>query len=271
MNLIHLFIVALTVLISCPALTHGGPAGAAVRETAEVIMKKFGKGAAGQSLEEVAEATTRAVARYGDDALPFLRRSGHVGFDALKEAGEQAPEIIRLFAQRGDDAIWLISDSHKLALFLKHGDLAANALLRHPGIADNLVSQYGGEAAEALSNLSRQGAQRLNILTNEGLLASTNRSPELLNVIARYGDGAMNFIWRNKGPLAVASVLTAFLADPEPYLTHTKDLIIDPIISPIAKSTNWTLIIVAILGITYLPFITRSIIKAGDQFRSRKA
>jgi hypothetical protein len=246
-----------------------GPAGTAIRETAEFILKKFGKGAAGQTVEEVAEATAKAVAKYGDDALPLLRNSGHAGFAALKEAGEKAPDVIKLYARRGDKAIWVISEPKKLAIFMKHGDSAADALLKHPGIADTLIGRYGDEAVGALNSVSRQSAQRLSMIANDGLLKATSRSSELLPVIRRYGDDAMDFIWKNKGSLAVASVLATFLADPQAYITGVKELIVNPIAAPIAKSVNWTLIIAGVLIVAFLPFIGKSIARARSEMKTK--
>ena len=58
----------------------------------------------------------------------------------------------------------------------------------------------------------------------DGELAAIGRTPELLAVIARYGDPAMDFIWRHKAVLAGGVALTAFLANPEPYLNGTNRL-----------------------------------------------
>ncbi len=261
-------IVAVTIL--SPTLAIAGPAATTIREAAEFIIGKFGKGAAGQTVEEVAEATAKAVAKHGDDALPLLRNSGHSGFTALKEAGESAPDVIKLYARKGDEAIWVISEPKKLAIFIKHGDSAADALLKHPGIADNLIGRYGDDAVGALNGISRQSAQRLNMLAEDGVLSATQRSGELLPVIRKYGDEAMDFIWKNKGSLAVASVLTTFLADPQAYISGTKELVVDPILGPIAEGTNWTLILSGILVIVFLPFIARSILKARRAINPQK-
>lgn len=239
-----------------------GPAGTAIRETAEFILAKFGKGAAGQTVEDVTEATAKVVAKHGDETLPLLRNSGHAGFTALKEAGEKAPDVIKLYERRGDEAIWIISEPNKLAIFIKHGDSAADALLKHPGIADSLIGRYGDEAVGALNNVSRQNAQRLSMVADDGLLATTPRSKELLPVIQQYGDEAMDFIWKNKGPLTVAAVLGTFLSDPQAYVSGAKELVVSPVVEPIARSTNWTLIIAGVLVVVFLPFISRSIIKA---------
>lgn len=252
-----------------PTLAIAGPAATTIREAAEFIIGKFGKGAAGQTVEEVAEATAKAVAKHGDEALPLLRNSGHSGFAALKESGERAHDVLKLYARKGDEAIWVISQPKKLAIFIKHGDSAADALLKHPGIADNLIGRYGDDAVGALNGISRQSAQRLNMLAEDGVLSATQRSGELLPIIRKYGDEAMDFIWKNKGSLAVASVLTTFLADPQAYISGAKNLVVDPILGPIAKGTNWTLILGGILAVVFLPFIARSINKARKAIKQK--
>lgn len=214
------------------ALTNtsmAGPFGAAVRETGEFILSKFGKGAAGQTVDEVTEATAKIVAKHGDEALPLLRNAGHAGFTALRNAGKNADDVIKLHARKGDDAIWIISQPGKLSIFLKHGDSAADALLKHPGISDSLIPRFGDEAVGALNSVSRQNAQRLSMLDKDGFLTATPRSKELLPVIRQYGDEAMDFIWQNKGSLAIASVLGTFLANPQAYISGAKELTVESI------------------------------------------
>lgn len=269
MTSLRLPIVALLLFaFANPALA--GPARTAILEAAEFILTKFGKGAAGQTVEEVTEATAKVVAKYGDEALPLLRNSGHAGFIALKEAGESAPDVIKLYARKGDEAIWVISEPKKLAIFIKHGDSAADAILKHPGIADSLIGRYGDGAAGALNTVSRQSAQRLSMVADDGLLTATPRSKELLPVIRQYGDDAMDFIWKNKGSLAVAAVLGTFLADPQAYISGAKDLVVSPVVEPIARSTNWTIIIAGVLIVVFLPFIARSIMKARGAMKTTK-
>jgi hypothetical protein len=247
-----------------------GPAGSAVRETAEFILTKFGKGAAGQTVDEVTDAAAKIVAKHGDEALPFLRNSGHTGFTALKGAGENAPDVIKLYARKGSEAIWVVSEPKKLAIFIKHGDSAADALLRHPGIADTLIGVYGDDAVGALNNVSRQNAQRLGMVAADGLLAAAPRSKELLVVIRQIGDEAMEFIWKNKSSLALASVLGTFLADPQTYISGAKELIASPVVEPIVGSINWALIIGGLSVIIFLPLITRSVMKAVQAMRGSK-
>ena len=217
-------IITIFIFLTSIQASVAGPASSAVRETAEFIVSKFGRGAAGQSVEEVTAATAKAIATHGDSALPLLRKTGHAGFTALDQAGDKAPDVIKLFSRRGDEAIWVISEPKKLAIFIKHGDSAADALLKHPGIADGLIGRYGDNAVGALNTVTRQSAQRLSMAADDGLLSATARSPELLTVVRKYGDEAMDFIWKNKGSLAVASVLATFLADPQSYISGAKEL-----------------------------------------------
>ena len=69
----HNKIILFVSLIAFAAVTHlerqrahGGLVTSAARETAEVILKKFGRGVAGETVEEVSATTAKALARYGD-------------------------------------------------------------------------------------------------------------------------------------------------------------------------------------------------------------
>ena len=259
-NLIALTLLSLFLFVVPSANAVSG--GTLISETAEFIFSKFGRGVAGQTVKEITETTTKAATRYGNDVLPFLRSSGHAGFRALKEAGEKAPEVIKLYSRKGDESIWIVTNPKKLDIFVKHGDSAADALLKHPNIADSLVRSYGKNAAGALNSISRRSAQRLSIVANGGLLTAYARSSELLDVIRKYGEAAMDFIWKHKGALTVTAVLGSFLANPEAYITGAKNLIADSLVDCIAKNINWTLILAGILTIAFLPFIAKSFVKA---------
>ncbi len=241
---------------------HAGPASTAIRETAEYVLTKFGRGSAGQTVEDLVGNTKSLVTRHGDAVLPLVRTAGHDGIAALERAGDQAPNVLRLYAARGEHAVWIITEPRKLSLFLKYGDAAAEAMIRHPGVAEDLIGRFGDGAAVALNGLSKQSAQRLGMLAEDGLLNATPRSTELLSVARQYGDGAMEFIWKNKGSFAIASVLGTFLADPQSYFTGAKQLIMDPVITPIVGSVNWTWLIVGILAVLFLPFIVRRLVSA---------
>ena len=95
-------------------------------------------------------------------------------------------------------------------------------------------------------------------------LARLSRPRDLLEMISRYGDRAMDFVWKHKGSLAVTAVLAAFLADPEPFLNGAKDLakvVGEKAIRPVAevpgrvaeiaaRQVNWTAVIFVVLLLT---------------------
>jgi hypothetical protein len=104
------------------------------------------------------------------------------------------------------------------------------------------------------------------------VFSATRRSAELLSVVRRYGDGAMDFIWRNKGALTVATLLGTFLADPEAYVSGAKQLVVDPMLAPIVRSTNWTWIVGGLLVVLCLPVIAGRLARARLEWqRSKKA
>ena len=83
-------------------------------QAAEFILQRFGKRVPTQTIDEVAAAVSSATAKYGDEAVPFLKASGHAGFDALEQAGAKAPDVIKLYVKRGNEAVWIISKLEKL-------------------------------------------------------------------------------------------------------------------------------------------------------------
>jgi len=256
------YVIASTlVIIGMTQYSYSIPIATPAREAAEYIVAKFPSLSGKQTIDQIAEKTTQASLKYGDGVLPMLKTSGPAGFKILEDAGEKAPDVIKLFARKGNQAIWIISEPKKLSIFLKHGDSAADALLKHPGIADDLLTRFGNDATGALNSVSKQGAQRLGIIDKEGLLSATPRSKELLPVIAKYGDPAMEFIWRNKGALMVTAALVTFLNNPQTYIQGATNLIVDPIAKPIVANTNWTLIFAGALLIIFLPFVARSLLR----------
>lgn len=58
------------VMIALPAVA--GPVSTAIRDSAEYVMTKFGRGVAGQTVEEVTDTTARAITRHGDEVLPLV-------------------------------------------------------------------------------------------------------------------------------------------------------------------------------------------------------
>jgi hypothetical protein len=166
------------------------------------------------------------------------------------EAGEHAPEVVKLTAKYGEQAIWVVSKPRGLAVFVKYGEEAATAVMKHAGVAEGAVEQLGVPAARALNAVTGAEARRLGMMIEDGAIKTGEQSASLLDVVAKYGDKAMDFIWRNKGALSVTTGLTAFLHDPEPFIQGTKDLAVDgvkPVGIEIAQHTNWTPVLIAIV------------------------
>ena len=260
-----------------PAL--GGVVSSAARETAEAVAEKvvgktarelteksaekLGQEAAQQAgrkmvQEEAASLAPRIerlLAAHGEQAAPFIRKAGVEGIEALEKAGPRAGDILKLFARSGDEAMWVVAKPRRVAIFLKHGDAAAQAMLRHGELAETLIERFEGSATKALNNVGGQNARRLAMMAEDGQLATIGRTDQLLATIGKYGDGAMDFVWRNKGALTVAAALTAFLADPKPFVDGTKELgksVATPVAEHIARSVDWTVVILAGGGLVAL-------------------
>ncbi|MEW4569546.1 hypothetical protein AB1L88_16900 [Tautonia sp. JC769] len=218
----------------------------AAREAAEYALRKFGKSAAKEGSEALASRIASAAARHGDDAILAVRRVGPRALRLADDAGEHAPQVYRLLARHGDDAAtFIVERPSAMALFTRYGDDAAEALLKHKGIAEPVIGSAGPGAIRALGAVGPQAGRRMAMMADAGDLAAIGRTPELMAVVARHGDSAMDFIWRNKGALAVGVTLTAFLANPEPFIDGTTQLVdtaatsvVRPVVQETAKAAS---------------------------------
>ena len=210
--------------------------------------------------ESLAPRIERLLVAHGEDAGDFIRKTGVAGIETLEKAGPHANDVLKLFARRGDEAIWIVAKPNRVAIFLKYGDSAADAMLRHRELAETLIERFEAPAARALNNIEGQNARRLAMMAEDGSLTTIGRTHEVLDTVGKYGDGAMDFIWRNKGGLTVATALTAFLADPKPFLAGAKGLADsagEHVVGPIARSVNWTLVVLTGMGIALLVWAMR--------------
>lgn len=213
---------ALFLNIAAPA--QAGLGSKAAGELAEFVMKKFGKQVAAEGAEKLAARLVKATARHGDDVLTAVRKVGPKAIVLADDAGANAPRVLRLLTHYGDDAARVLSRPKGMALFARYGDDAASALIKHPGIAEPLVESMGRPAVNALGAVGARSGRRLAMMAEGGELAALGRTPEVMGVIAKYGDPAMEFIWRHKGALAVGTALTAFLANPQPFIDGTTEI-----------------------------------------------
>lgn len=192
-----------------PVLRRG--AGAAAR----AIVREAGEEAA----EAAAKRAASVVARYGDDAAQAVQKLGPRAAQLIEEAGPHAQHAAKLLARYGDEATWIVRHPKAVELFAKYGDDAGKALARHGEIAVPVIDDFGQAGARALASLNTQNARRLAILHRSGELAKAGEhQEELIDIIIRYGDKVMDFIWRHKGTLFVSAVLIAFIRNPEAFL-----------------------------------------------------
>lgn len=61
-----------------------------------------------------------------------------------------------------------------------------------------------------------------------------------------------------------------FIAEPEVYISGTKDLVVEPVVSEMVKSIGWTKILVVVLVIAFLPCIVRSIKQARSIWKNQE-
>jgi hypothetical protein len=237
-----------------PPPACAGPTSQAAKEAAELILRKFGREAAEEGVEKLAIRIDALALKYGDDALLVARKGGPRALRAVEKAGSQGAVATKLLAREGDKALWIVEHPKRLELFASYGDDAAAAMLKHKALAEPLVSAFHKPAARALAQLDSRNARRLAMMADEGSLATIGRTDAVLSVIGRYGNRAMDFIWKNKKALAAAAALTAFLANPEPFIDGTVHLARDfvrPVAETIggeaAKRADWTW-----LGVTAL-------------------
>jgi hypothetical protein len=241
----------------------------AAQEAAEYVLQKFGRKAAKDGARALARRIETAAAAHGDEVFKAVRLAGPQGLRLIEKAGAGGGrKVAGLLARHGEKgAVWVAARPRGMALFLKHGESAAAALVKHPGVAEPVVEKFGRPAVRALNAVGGQNGRRLAMMAAEGgELGKIARAPEVLDVIAKYGNPACDFVWRNKGALAVAAAAAAFLAEPEPFISGARDITriaaesaVKPIAEvpaavaregtrEVAKRTNWTAVFLAGIG-----------------------
>jgi hypothetical protein len=241
------FPLILAAFCAIPSAAFASPKTQAAKEAAEYLLRKFGKEAAEEGVEKLTTRIETLALKYGDDAVKVARQGGPRALRAVEKAGVQGAAATKLLAREGDKALWIVEHPERLKLLTTYGDDAATAMLKHKALAEPLVSAFQKPAARALAQLDGRNARRLAMMADDGSLATIGRTDALLGVVGRYGNRAMDFIWKNKKALAATAALTAFLANPEPFIDGTVDLARDfvrPVAETIggeaAKRADWT-------------------------------
>jgi hypothetical protein len=249
--------ICLAVLPLAPCMA--GITSKAAKEAAEFVIRKFGKEAEEQGLETLTRKIESLSLKYGDEATAAVKKVGPRALRCIEQAGDNGLESVRLLARYGDEAMWVAGNKSRLALYAKYGDEAAEAMIKQGKIAEPLIETMGEPAANALKTVSTQNGRRLVMMADDGSLAKIGRTDELLGVVGKFGDHGMNFVWRNKGTLAVAATLAAFLAHPEPFIDGTVELtqaaaegIGKPLATEVGKNADWTLVLPTLAAVVGL-------------------
>jgi hypothetical protein len=244
-------LVLLVFLAGIPAVRADYKSKAA-QEAAEYLCARFGRQAAREGVQTLAQRIERYAATHGPEMIPAVRRVGPAAFALVDEAGIHGARAARLLASEGEAAVGcVLKRPRALAQFLSLGDQAGAVLCKHPGIAEPLVERGGVSAVKALAAVGPQSGRRLAIALEGELAPQATRHAELLDVVARYGEKGASFVWENRGALAVTATLTAFLANPDPFIsgavklaTNVSEKVAAPVAEGIAKSVNWNLLLV---------------------------
>jgi len=234
---------------------------ALARELVESLGVRFGREVSEAGTELLTQKVEVLLAKYGDDAAEAIKKLGPRSVHLIEDAATEGAQAAKWLAKFGDNAVWVVGNQGRRSLAVRLGDDAAEAMIKHGEIAEPILEFGGKTAANALRNVSEQNGRRIAMMTDQGELAKIGRADELFGVIAKYGDRGMEFIWKNKGALAVGTALTAFLVEPDPFIEGTQSLAeaitssaVVPLVKNIGSNTNWTLTIVAlsICLMTYL-------------------
>jgi hypothetical protein len=253
-----IMVVALVLcLLYTPAVQAQGKAKLA-KEVAEGLFERFGA-KVGRSVPELTARIEGLAARYGDEAILAARKGGPSAVGLMEAAGADGAKAVRVLSIYGEQgASRVLSRPTAMKQFLQHGEEAAGVLVKHPGVAESLVERGGMQAVKALSTVGPQNGRRLAMLM-EGELANAAHHPALLEVVAKHGDTAVNFLWQNKATLAGGAALAAFLANPEPFLNGASVLgenVVKPVTGGIFNLLNTALIgigvlLLAVVGLMY--------------------
>lgn len=222
------------------------------RELVEQISKKFTKEVAEEGADRLATRVQPLLAKLGTEGSEAITRVGPRAVTLLEEAGEESVVVARMLARHGDDALWAVQNPARRSLIANLGDDAGVSLMRHGTIAEKVLAQSGKPSVAALNQLSAQGGRRLAILAEDPSTRSLATNSDVLAIIGKYGDRAMDFVWRNKLALLTGTTLAAFIANPEPFLDGAIQVaevastqIAKPIAEEIGKRTEWTWVLIA--------------------------
>ena len=219
---------AMVVALGCAGEAHAGPWGKAVREGIEVIGKRTSK-IVGQGAEQgIERAAARKTVREGLEAAGA--RAARLGGKAAREgSGKTGGLMVR------------ISDD----------------------VAAPIVGKFGDDGTRALGSLSSKGSERLAVMADD--LAVSGRGRDWMKLIAERGDEVTDWLWQRRGGVAVGTIATAVLLQPEEFLHASEHVatttinaagehLVGPVVRTAAAGIPWGIIwtIVIVAGVCWL-------------------
>ncbi len=139
-----------------------------------------------------------------------------------KEVAEEGAERLgrRMVGTAAKEGAEFLTRPSAMKIVSRYGDDGARALLRHGKVGEEVVEAFGETGAKALTHVSEQNGRRLAMMAKDGTL-----KPAMLDVVRQHGDAACDFIWKNKGALAVGATLTTFVTSPKEFLDGSSKLV----------------------------------------------
>ncbi|MBU6386000.1 MAG: hypothetical protein KGS49_08695 [Planctomycetes bacterium] len=236
---------------------------ALAKEVAEQLIRRFSKEVADEGVEKLTARVQSVMASAGDDVFKVIEKGGPRALRILEGSGADGAISARLLSKYGDEAIGALESPVRLGMVREFGEEAGEALIKHGVVAEKLIASAGSPAVGAMKQLTDQSVRRMAMLADEPSTAALAKSSDLLGVVGRYGDRAMDFVWRNKLTLAGGTALAAFVANPEPFLDGTRQLVENtvesvatnvgkPIAQQLGDAKQWTWRILAIAAMLIL-------------------
>ncbi len=232
--MIRFLIFCVCIGLSMPVVSHAGIGSKVVQEALEFTTRKFGKEVAEEGVERLGSRMANLAAKHGDELVSTaFRKAGPQTAKLATAAGSNGDVVLRTLARHGSDGAAALSRPSAMRFVTQFGDDGAEALVRHGKIGEEVLETFGESGAKALSQVTQQNGRRLAMLAKDGTL-----KPELLDVVRQHGDTACDFIWKNKGSLAVAATLTTFVTSPSEFLNGSAKItgiVADAAVRPIAE------------------------------------
>ena len=260
----HVILIAVIVTTSFCNSGYAGAVSASgkiAREIGEKLADQMGNKASREFVETTSVQLEKIASKCGNESLDVIEKHGIVALRVFQNAGDDAgPYLVNAIRAYGDDAIRVAQTAEGRSILRSGSETTIRAVARHTDAVIPLIRIYGDDGAQALTQLSPANGRRLIQMVDEKSLASGDIQ-KLMETVGKYGDNAMDYIWRHRKVLATATLLAAFVNDPEPYLKGLKPLV-EVVATPlgktgeiIAKSVNWNLWVGVVLMFAGLWFL----------------